>query len=136
MRWIFLASVLLVALALTSGSALAAPAKGKTKSAKAKAKAKAEPTAEPVPKPEDEAGSALASCKKHVESMLKESAETRFQADQELRVQRGDGGAYDISGWVTSKTTTGNLRKADFNCHATRYGGTLWTTKTSLAFDH
>jgi hypothetical protein len=133
MRWALLASVLLVALALTSGSALGAPVKGKTKSTKAKAKA--EPTAEPAPKPEDEAGSALASCKKHVESMLKESAETRFQGDQELRVQRGDGGAYDISGWVTSKTTTGNLRKADFNCHASRYGGSLWTTKTSLSFD-
>jgi hypothetical protein len=133
MRCAWIASVLLVVLALTSGSALAAPAKAKTKSAKAKAKA--EPTAEPAPKPEDEAGSALASCKKHVESMLKESAETRFQGDQELRVQRGDGGAYDISGWVTSKTTTGNLRKADFNCHASRYGGSLWTTKTSLSFD-
>jgi len=133
MRCALIASVLLVVLALTSGSALAAPAKAKTKSAKAKAKA--EPTAEPAAKPEDEAGSALASCKKHVESMLKESAETRFQGDQELGVQRGDGGAYDISGWVTSKTTTGNLRKADFNCHASRYGGSLWTTKTSLSFD-
>ena len=133
MRCALIASALLVVLALTSGSALAAPAKGKTKSAKAKAKA--QPTAEPAPKPEDEAGSALASCKKHVESMLKESAETRFQGDQELRVQRGDGGAYDISGWVTSKTTTGTLRKADFNCHASRYGGSLWTTKTSLSFD-
>jgi len=133
MRCALIASVLVVVLAQPSGSALAAPAKAKTKSAKAKAKA--EPTAEPAPKPEDEAGSALASCKKHVESMLKESAETRFQGDQELRVQRGDGGAYDISGWVTSKTTTGNLRKADFNCHASRYGGSLWTTKTSLSFD-
>jgi hypothetical protein len=131
MRCALIASVLLVVLALPSGSALAAPAKAKTKSAKAKAK----PTAESAPKPEDEAGSALASCKKHVESMLKESAETRFQGDPELRVQRGDGGAYDIAGWVTSKTTTGNLRKADFNCHASRYGGSLWTTKTSLSFD-
>jgi hypothetical protein len=127
MRWPFVALVLVVVFALSVGSSLAAPAKKKSKPSKAKA--------EPAAKPQDEAGSALASCKKHVESMLKESAETRFQNEQELRVQRADDGNYDISGWVTSKTTAGSQRKADFNCHAARYGGSLWTTKTSLSFD-
>jgi len=133
MRFLLFASVSLLVLSLTAGAAVARETKGKTKAAKAKAKA--EPAPAPPPKPEDEGGTALASCKKHVESMLKESAETRFQNDQELRVQRAADGNYDISGWVTSKTNAGNLRKADFNCHAARYGGSLWTTKTSLSFD-
>ena len=128
-RAVVVLSSLILLFSLSAGTALARQAKGKSK-----AKAKAEPTPAAV-KPEDEGGSAVASCKKHVESMLKESAETRFQNDQELRVQRQDGSNYDISGWVTSKTNAGGQRKADFNCHATRYGGTLWTTKTSLSFD-
>jgi len=127
-RAVVVLSSLILLFSLSAGTALARQAKGKSK-----AKSKAEPT--PAVKPEDEGRSAVASCKKHVESMLKESAETRFQNDQELRVQRQDGSNYDISGWVTSKTNAGGLRKADFNCHATRYGGTLWTTKTSLSFD-
>jgi hypothetical protein len=130
MRWPRFTVVLLVLLCFPAGSALAKQAKGKAKPA---AKAKAAPT--PAPKSEDDKGSAVASCKKHVESMLKESAETRFQSEPELRVQPADGGNYDISGWVTSKTTKGELRKADFSCHASRFGGGLWTTKTSLSFD-
>ena len=58
--------------------------------------------------------------------MLKESAETRFGGDQETKVQRDESGNYDVAGWVTSKSTAGDVRRADFNCHASRYGGGLW----------
>jgi hypothetical protein len=78
---------------------------------------------------------AVASCKKHVESMLKESADTTFSSGPELRVQPADGGSYDVSGWVKSRASSGETRRADFNCHASRFGGGLWTTKTSLSFD-
>ena len=127
MRSVAFFSILSVLVLVATCPAIARQAKGKKA-------AKAQPTAEPKP-PQDEGGSALASCKKHVESMLKESAETRFAGDQEIKVQRGDGGNYDIAGWVTWKSVSGDIRRADFNCHASRYGGGLWTTKTSLSFD-
>src|SRR5207248_11314006 len=102
MRSIVFVSVVSVLVLVASGPAIARQAKGKKA-------AKAQPTAEPKP-PEDEGGSALASCKKHVESMLKESAETRFASDQETKVQRDESGNYDVAGWVTSKSSSGDVR--------------------------
>jgi len=67
--------------------------------------------------------------------MLKESAETRFASGDELHVQPVDGGGFDVSGWVSSKPNAGDTKRADFMCHATRFGGGLWTTKTSLSYD-
>ena len=129
MRSVVLVLALLTITFLMTDSALARSQKS------SKAHKRTEPVAtEPKP-PLDEGGSAVASCKKHVESMLKESAETRFSCDGEMRIQHPDGNAYDVAGWVTSKTVAGDLRRADFNCHASRYGGGLWTTKTSLSFD-
>ncbi len=98
-------------------------------------KPKKEPTPVAVAPEKDPSESALASCKKHIESMLKESAETRFASGNELQVQPVDGGGFDVSGWVTSKPTSGDTKRADFTCHATRFGGGLWTTKTSLSYD-
>ena len=97
-------------------------------------KPKRAPTPAAAPE-KDPSESALASCKKHIESMLKESAETHFSNGDELRVQPADGGNFDVSGWVTSKTTSGDNKRADFVCHAARFGGGLWTTKTSLSYD-
>jgi hypothetical protein len=101
-------------------------------------KSKKLPAAAPAPPPaieKDPGESAVASCKKHVESMLKESAETQFASGPELRVQPKDGDNFDVSGWVSSKANSGQTRRADFNCHASRFGGGLWTTRTSLSFD-
>lgn len=67
--------------------------------------------------------------------MMKESADTQFSSGPELKVQPMDGGNYDVSGWVSSKQKTGETKRADFMCHAARYGGGLWTTKTSLSYD-
>src|SRR5262245_7877179 len=101
--------------------------KGKP-AARAKHKRAAEPAVIPPPAPpmsDDE--SAVASCKKHVESMLKESAETTFSSGPEFRVSRGTDGNFDVTGWVTSKKTTGIVERDDFACHASRFGGSLWT---------
>lgn len=86
-----------------------------------------------VPLSDDE--SAVASCKKHIESMLKESAETSFSTGPELRVLKAQDGNFDVSGWVTSKKSSGQIEREDFACHAARFGGGLWTTKTSLSHD-
>lgn len=116
-----------------SGSALAAEGKAKAprKSAKQEDVARAPAT---EPSPAEIEGKAVASCQKHVESMLRESAETRFSDSRDTRVQPATDDAYDVAGWVTSKTNDGMQRRGGFNCHAKRYG-TLWTTKTSLAWD-
>ena len=115
---------------LSVSSALAAaPAK---KTAK---KAKKQPTPVAVAPEKDPKDTAVASCKKHIESMMKESAETTFGEGNDFHVEPIDGGGFDVSGWVNSKQKSGETKHADFMCHATRFGGGLWTTKTSLSYD-
>ena len=123
---VFLVGAVLV---LSVSSATAAPAK------KAAKKPKKEPSPVAAAPAKDPKDTAVASCKKHIESMLKESAETRFGEGTDLHVQPADAGAFDVSGWVTSKANSGETKRADFMCHAARYGGDLWTTKTSLSYD-
>ena len=110
----------------------AAPAKpAKKKSAKAK-----KPAAAPSPAPEkDPSESAVASCKKHLESMMRDSVETNIGGSPDLKVQPNPDGNFEVSGWVTSKAKSGETKRADFTCRASRYGGGLWTTKTSLSYD-
>ena len=122
-------------------SAADAPAKAPKKVASAKsvksAKKKSAPKAEAVaaePSPAEVQSKAIASCQKHVESMLHESAETRFSEPGDTKVQPATDEAFDVAGRVSSKTNNGAQRQAGYNCHAKRYG-TLWTTKTSLAWD-
>ena len=115
---------------LSVSSAVAAePAK------KAAKKPKKQPTPVAAAPEKDPKESAVASCQKHIESMLKESAETKFGEGNELHVDPVDNGGFDVSGWVTSKQKAGDTKRADFMCHATRFGGGLWTTKTSLSYD-
>ncbi len=119
-------------LLLSLSSAVAAEAKKPTKKSSKKSKVETPVAAAPEKDPSE---TAVASCKKHIESMLKESAETRFGGGPELHVQPVDGGNFDVSGWVTSKASSGETKRADFMCHAARFGGGLWTTKTSLSYD-
>ena len=115
----------------TTKKAAAAPAKPAKKSAKAK-----KPAAAPAPAPEkDPSESAVASCKKHLESMMRDSVETNIGGAPDLQVQPNPDGNFEVSGWVTSKAKTGETKRADFTCRASRYGGGLWTTKTSLSYD-
>src|SRR5258706_14455459 len=113
----FLVFVVGAVLVLSVSSATAAPAK------KAAKKPKKEPSPVAAAPAKDPKDTAVASCKKHIESMLKESAETRFGEGTDLHVQPADAGAFDVSGWVTSKANSGETKRADFMCHAARYGG-------------
>jgi hypothetical protein len=122
---------------ITTGDGSAAEQKkGKASSAAKPAKRK-QPAevAAPSPPPLGDQETALASCKKHVESMLKESAVTRFQGDQELKIDHPNEANYDVSGWVTSQSNSGAVKRMDFLCHAQHSSGGLWTTKTSLYMD-
>jgi hypothetical protein len=75
---------------------------------------------------------AIAACRKHVESLLHESVETRYEGD--LRVERLDERTLRIAGLVTSRSRSGTVTRADFRCQATRHGPSLWGTRTELAF--
>ena len=101
----------------------------------AKPKLASKPDTQKSAPAQDPTATAVASCKRHVESMLKESAKTKVSTGSDLRVQPGDGGNVDVSGSVTSRANSGKSKRADFMCHAARYGGSLWTTKTSLSYD-
>jgi len=131
---------ILAALLLTATiGANAAAAEGAKKKAHPPAKRanKKSPAAE-VQKPatpEQDRQTALSSCKQHVESMLKESAEHRFQSDDQLKIEHPDAAAFDISGWVTTEGKGGAVQRTDFICHAAHSAGGLWTTKTSLIRD-
>ena len=111
--------------------------------AKKKAHSKAKPASENAPPaeikgastPEQDKQTALSSCKQHVESMLRESAEHRFPSDEQLKIEHPDAAAFDISGWVTSEGKGGPVQRTDFICHAAHSPGGLWTTKTSLIRD-
>lgn len=116
------------------GFTLAAEGRAKAPKKVASAKRDVAPAPAAEPSPAEIESKAVASCQKHVESMLHESAETRFSDSRDTRVQPATDDAYDVAGWVTSKTNDGVQRRGGFNCHAKRYG-TLWTTKTSLAWD-
>jgi hypothetical protein len=67
--------------------------------------------------------------------MLKESAVTRFQGDDELKIDHPSDTNFDISGWVTSQNNSGVIKRMDFLCRAQQSSGGLWTTKTSLYMD-
>ena len=129
----------LFVLSLSSATAADKPASAKAASGSAAKKSTKKSAKKPSPAaavPEkDPSDTAVASCKKHIESMLKESAETKFGDGSDLHVQPMDGGNFDVSGWVTSKASSGETKRADFMCHASRFGGGLWTTKTSLSYD-
>ncbi len=126
---VFAFSSTVLAAEAKAAKATKAPAK-KVASAKSKKKV-AKSTAPAEPSPAEVQSKAVASCQKHVESMLHESAETKFSGDSETRVTPATADEYDVAGWVTSKNNAGQQKHADFNCHAKRYG-MLWTTKTSM----
>jgi len=109
-----------------AGPALGSTAKPKAKKASLK---KSVPTAPAAPV--DNSVGALASCKKHVESMLKSPA-TQFQSDSSINVVKADAENFDVSGPVRSANTVGQAIGGNFNCHAQRIGGAVWSTKTSL----
>jgi hypothetical protein len=73
---------------------------------------------------------AIAACRKHVESMLRESQNTQF--GHGFQVERVDLQTLNVSGLVTSTQSTGGTFRGDFRCKATRYG-LLWNTKTEIA---
>ena len=133
-------ALLVLSFSSTLAAENAAPAKASSgaaakKSTKKSAKKAKEPSPVAAAPEQDPGQTAVASCKKHIESMLKESKETNFGGGPDLHVQPLDGGNFDVSGWVTSKANSGETKRADFLCHASRFGGGLWTTKTSLSYD-
>jgi len=124
-RWFY---VLAMTLLVIAGPALGSTAKPKAKKASLK---KSVPTAPAAPV--DNRVGALASCKKHVESMLK-SPVTQFQSDSSINVVKADAENFDVSGPVRSANTAGQPIGGNFNCHAQLIGGAVWSTKTSLDF--
>src|ERR1051325_7758392 len=116
-------SLFVVILALVM---MAEPALGATKAKKKVAK-KA-PTPAPTP-PVDHAAGALASCKKHVENMLKSPA-TQFDNESSMRVVKVDEANFDIAGGVHAANASGQPIGGTFSCHAQLIGGAVWSTKT------
>ena len=131
MRTITTLLIVILAVVLLAGPALGAT-KAKKKVAKKAAK-RAAPAATPAPV--DHAAGALASCKKHVENMLK-SPSTQFDNDASMHVVKADEANFDISGPVHSANAGGQPIGGNFNCHAQLIGGAVWSTKTSLDFAH
>jgi muramoyltetrapeptide carboxypeptidase LdcA involved in peptidoglycan recycling len=74
-----------------------------------------------------------ASCKKHVENMLKSPA-TQFENESTIRVVKSDAENFDVAGGVHSANASGQPIGGNFNCHAQLIGGAVWSTKTSLDF--
>ena len=121
-------SVVAMMLLVVAGPAIGATAKPKAKKASLK---KSVPTAPAAPA--DNSVGALASCKKHVENMLKSPA-TQFQSDSSINVLKADTENFDVSGPVRSANAVGQAIGGNFNCHAQLIGGAVWSTKTSLDF--
>ena len=121
-------SVVAMMLLVVAWPAIGATAKPKAKKASLK---KSVPTAPAAPV--DNSVGALASCKKHVENMLKSPA-TQFQSDSSINVLKADTENFDVSGPVRSANAVGQSIGGNFNCHAQLIGGAVWSTKTSLDF--
>src|SRR5712692_6669716 len=109
MRTISWFSVLAMMLFVIAGPALGSTAKPKATKASLK---KSVPTAPAAPV--DNTVGALASCKKHVESMLKSPA-TQFQSDSSINVVKADAENFDVSGPVRSANTVGQVIGGNFN---------------------
>jgi hypothetical protein len=125
----FINRLVIVTLALVT---IAGPALGATTHAKAKKVAKK--AAPPAPAaPVDHSAGALASCKQHVENMLK-SPSTQFDNESSLHVLKADEQNFDVAGGVHSANAIGKPIGGNFNCHAQLIGGAVWSTKTSLDF--
>ena len=72
---------------------------------------------------------AVAACRKHVESMLREAAQTSYDAG--MNVEPVAERTVAVAGSFTSRSRSGETTSAGFRCKATRYG-VLWTTSTQL----
>jgi hypothetical protein len=125
--WAAFAAVLLLA-----GAAAAADGKKVAKKASGKA-AKTKQVAKAVEPVESDGGrtKAIEACEKHVGNMLVGSDTTEFGRGSDLRVEPA-GDTFKVSGLVTSKAK-GAVRRAEYSCAAERFGS-VWATKTSLAF--
>jgi hypothetical protein len=129
MRFIHWSFIVPLALLCVAGPATAASTHAKHKKASAKKPATAAAPAAPV----DNGPAALASCKKHVENMLKSPA-TQFENENAIRVVKADAENFDVAGGVHSANAGGQPIGGNFNCHAQLIGGAVWSTKTSLDF--
>ena len=74
---------------------------------------------------------AIAACRKHVESMMKEAVSTTY--DGGFDVQRIDEKTLSVAGAIRSQQSTGGQTRASFRCRATRHGAALWGTRIELA---
>jgi len=127
MRSIHSFFIVTLALLTVAGSALGASTHAKAK----KVAKKSAPAAPAVPV--DNSVGALASCKKHVENMLK-SPTTQFENESAMHVVKADAANFDVAGGVHSANGSGQPIGGNFNCHAQLIGGAVWSTKTSLDF--
>ena len=93
--------------------------------AKAKKVSEKKPVAEAPAVSVDNGPAAVASCKKHVENMLKSPA-TQVENESTIRVVKSDAENFDVAGRGALRQRERQPIGGNFNCHAQLIGGAVW----------